>query len=75
MCAVVMSVRKAKKDLAGFVGVCRWSEQTLLTRWDFTVLQGWGVSLGLLISGRHRGSSGPSLSRHSEGTVLGAGVA
>lgn len=28
----------------------------------------------MLVSGRHRGSPGPSLSRHSEGTVLGAGV-
>lgn len=27
-------------------------------------------SLGTLTSGRHRGSSGPGLSRHSEGTVL-----
>lgn len=74
MCGV-MSVCKAKKGLAGFVGFCRWSEQTLLTGWHFTVPKGWGGSLGMLISGRHRGSSGPSLSRLSEGTVLGAGVA
>lgn len=64
-----MSVGKEKKGLAGLVGFCTVVRADITDKVVF--YKGWRVSLGMLNSGRHRGSSGPSLSRYSEGTVLG----
>lgn len=66
--------KKGKRGSGRFVGFCRMVRAGLADKVVFYSTEGLGVSLGMLVSGRHGGRSGPSLSRHSEGTVLGAGV-
>lgn len=58
---------------AGFVSFCRVVRADLTDEVVFYSPEGLGSASGDARP-RHRGSSEPSLSRHNEGTELGAGV-